>query len=319
LVVAQRYSATQPTTTPAVAHAHGRLTAHGCGSGPRALADVGCALTRRPERPMRRCARQGIGRCAGARERRDRGWPHRQRSLVRKNGEQEQRRLRGEKAAALGPAYRQEERAVISWTVRQRLWTGAHPDSAAALRLETVMTCVGRRRRGEWWRQRGEKAVALGPAYQQEELAAISRTVRQRLRIGARPDSVAVLRLETMTTCTGRRRRGEQRRQRGEKTAALGSTARTSSGGVRCSDMRPQARQRSALDRGCRKTRAPPSRPANHGVASGDRVADWWVPHISPFSILKNIFLHKKNRYIVRKHLTKFLKVGNQIWNTFHH
>jgi hypothetical protein len=39
-----------------------------------------------------------------------------------------------------------------------------------------------------------------------------------------------------------------------------------------------------------------------------------------PFSkILENSFPHKKNRYKVRKNLRKFLKVGNQIWNTFHH
>jgi hypothetical protein len=64
--------------------------------------------------------------------------------------------------------------------------------------------------------------------------------------------------------------------------------ARTWSDGVRCSDRRPRAWQRSASDRGCRNAHAPAPQLANQGAASGDRVVDWRVPLVSPFSILKN-------------------------------
>jgi hypothetical protein len=63
-------------------------------------------------------------------------------------------------------------------------------------------------------------------------------------------------------------------------------------------------------------------RAANPGAARGGLAADKRAPHVSvfPFSeILKNSCPHKKNRYKVRKNLRKFLKVGNHIWNTFHH
>jgi hypothetical protein len=70
-----------------------------------------------------------------------------------------------------------------------------------------------------------------------------------------------------------------------------------------------------------RCTRAAPPRPANQGVASGDRVAYRWVPLASfPFpEIPKNRFPCKKYVYKVRKNLRKFLKVVNKIWNTFYH
>jgi hypothetical protein len=58
------------------------------------------------------------------------------------------------------------------------------------------------------------------------------------------------------------------------------------------------------------------TRAANQGATPGDAVADRWVPLIGPFpflEILENRFSHKKNRYKVRKNLTKFLVVENQI------
>jgi hypothetical protein len=55
------------------------------------------------------------------------------------------------------------------------------------------------------------------------------------------------------------------------------------------------------------------------------RVAAWPLtggPHMSAiFQFQKTsqiTFLHKKNRYKVRKILIKFMEVGNLIWNTFH-
>jgi hypothetical protein len=67
---------------------------------------------------------------------------------------------------------------------------------------------------------------------------------------------------------------------------------------------------------------AMPPRAANPGAVRGGLANDKRAPHVStfPFSeILKNSFPHKKNRYKLRKNLRKFLKVGNRIWNTFHH
>jgi hypothetical protein len=54
----------------------------------------------------------------------------------------------------------------------------------------------------------------------------------------------------------------------------------------------------------------------------GGLAADRRAPPVSafPFSeILENGFPHKKNSYKESKNLRKFLRVGNQIWNTFHH
>jgi hypothetical protein len=53
-----------------------------------ALAARGCGQAMLGGGPWRG-ARQGIGRRTDGRERRDRGWPHRWRSLVGRNGEQE--------------------------------------------------------------------------------------------------------------------------------------------------------------------------------------------------------------------------------------
>jgi hypothetical protein len=61
---------------------------------------------------------------------------------------------------------------------------------------------------------------------------------------------------------------------------------------------------------------------ANPGAARGGLAADRRAPHVSAFpflKILKNGFLHKKNRYKERKNPKKILRIGKQIWNTFHH
>jgi hypothetical protein len=61
---------------------------------------------------------------------------------------------------------------------------------------------------------------------------------------------------------------------------------------------------------------------ANLGATPCDAVADRWVPLVSPFSFSKNFenrFPLKEKRYKVRKLLRKFVEVGNEIWNTFHH
>jgi hypothetical protein len=66
---------------------------------------------------------------------------------------------------------------------------------------------------------------------------------------------------------------------------------------------------------------AVPPWPANSGVACGALAADRRAPRVSDFPIsenLKNHLSHKKNRYKVSKNLRKFMKVGNEIWNTFH-
>jgi hypothetical protein len=63
-------------------------------------------------------------------------------------------------------------------------------------------------------------------------------------------------------------------------------------------------------------------RVANPGTTRGGLAADRRAPHVCAFSfleILKNSFPHKKSRYKVKKNLRNFLKVGNQVWNTFHH
>jgi hypothetical protein len=65
-----------------------------------------------------------------------------------------------------------------------------------------------------------------------------------------------------------------------------------------------------------------PRRAANPGAAHGGLAADRWAPPVSAFhvsEILKNSLPHKKNSNKVRKNLRKFLRVGNQIWNTFYH
>jgi hypothetical protein len=54
------------------------------------------------------------------------------------------------------------------------------------------------------------------------------------------------------------------------------------------------------------------------GTESRDRQVG---PATAIFQFLKTskiTFLHKKNRYKVRKNLRKFMEVGNEIWNTFH-
>jgi hypothetical protein len=63
-----------------------------------------------------------------------------------------------------------------------------------------------------------------------------------------------------------------------------------------------------------------PPQPANPGEARGSLAADRQAPHISAFPIsenFKNLLSTQENRYKVRKNLRKFLRVGNQIWNTF--
>jgi hypothetical protein len=67
---------------------------------------------------------------------------------------------------------------------------------------------------------------------------------------------------------------------------------------------------------------AVPPRAVNPGAVRGGLAADTRARRVSafPFSeILKNGFPHKKNSYKERKNPRTFLRVGNQIWNTFHH
>jgi hypothetical protein len=128
---------------------------------PTAPADAGCTLVQHPERRVRcyaggaglrpgdaqwqpRCARQGIGRRAGAREMRDRGRPHRWRSWVSRKGEQEHRRG-GKSGGARTSLPARGVGGDVSDSVATAL-DKARPNRAAALRLETAMTCAGRRR-----------------------------------------------------------------------------------------------------------------------------------------------------------------------------
>jgi hypothetical protein len=181
---------------------------------------------RRPRR-----ARQWIKRRAVARERRDRGRPHRRRSWVGRKGEQERRR--GEKAAALGLAYRQEELAAMSRIARHQLWT--------RLAQTALRRCNWRRQRTARGDGEGESGSLTGGGV-----------------------------------------------ERGRTT----TVARSNSGVV-------GFEHGSLLERPYTGLCAALPRPANRGVPSGDRATDRWVPLISEhFQINKPEFYipPKKNR-----------------------
>jgi hypothetical protein len=69
------------------------------------------------------------------------------------------------------------------------------------------------------------------------------------------------------------------------------------------------------------RRRAAPPRSANRSanMATVQLTDEPHAAEIFQFQKTSKItFLHKKNRYKVRKNLRKFVEEGNEIWNTFH-